>query len=498
MKIGKYTKQTNFLTLPDGIVCNTLKQSSIQTSENLTDILALVSETNTGENSFLDSEQFKKAKKVFKQAVIEARRALHVKALSSEERILAATVLLGSGMLEQLDDPKTVVSDCEHYLNDLHNLLAIPEIYSVHFMKGIKSFFKKDSRARILESVAAISLVLAEFISKFRKERIALFDWPLVKHDEHKLAINPILYQQKSKQNLNDQRDSPVWNNKVLQGERIPNPSGNCSLNSKGDLVCLLSGKDDKCGLGKLSGATGELQLFPLSPSKNIKTENIKYCCVAVDEDDRMYVLSWYDDDVGYKLSVYTKDGVIQYHCEVNVHIVQQSCYIAVTKDKKIVICGVDDDGEIVVHLCRISEDQEPQMQLLTLTTDLRNHLLESVFVSCKNEIIVTTINVTKQSNVLYIYTEDGQLQRTVEFRPSKGNKYLSVCYNQDNIIGFHVANRKIFVEYLSAETGELQVTYLLSTTNFPVNISYFHLVCHTNGTLALIDDKHVILLRKM
>jgi hypothetical protein len=129
------------------------------------------------------------------------------------------------------------------------------------------------------------------------------------------------------------------------------------------------------------------------------------------------------------------------------------------------------------------------------------------VTVSSDNEIILTTTKTSdKSENVLYVYTEDGQLQRKVTFHPSEANDYYdsqdgSVFYNHDNIIG-HVKNYsydnfKILIESLSGETGEHQLSYLLCNVNFPESVYDFHLVSHTNGTLALVGDHHVIFLKK-
>jgi hypothetical protein len=127
------------------------------------------------------------------------------------------------------------------------------------------------------------------------------------------------------------------------------------------------------------------------------------------------------------------------------------------------------------------------------------------VSVSCDNEIILTTTQRTdnfKFSNALYIFSADGQLKTTVKFRPSEGDdKYERLFYNHDtkNIIG-HVKDRdddKMLIEYLSGQTAKRQLSYVLYNTNFPEHIFHFNLVHHTNGALALVSRKHVILLQK-
>ncbi len=283
---------------------------------------------------------------------------------------------------------------------------------------------------------------------------------------------------------------TPPWDTVLLNEKPI-----NGVLNSRGDLVCFFSDKDcDKHGPGKLDKATGELKLFS-SSSEPIKTENIEYCHVAVDEDDTVYVLSLYAD-VGYVLSVYTKDGVIKYHCKLKKLKVRKCCHIVVTEDKRIVICCQIDYEKITVYLCKITEDQEPQME--ELTTILEDISVECVFAS-SDEIIVATINATERSHVLYIYTEDGWLKRKFNFHPSGVSSYfISVCYNQDtkSIIGLNNVKEKIFVEYLSVETGELQHSYLLILTGILESPLSLSLACHRNGALALVSGKRVLYLQ--
>ena len=134
---------------------------------------------------------------------------------------------------------------------------------------------------------------------------------------------------------------------------------------------------------------------------------------------------------------------------------------------------------------------------------DARNVIIKSVSVSCDNEIILTTwTGLGKYTNVLYIYSADGQLKKTVKFRPSEGMDFYSgLYYHQDtkNIIG-HAKDRgdnKILIEYLSEQTAKLQLSYILYQTNIPENIFNFVLAHHTNGALALVSRKHVILLQK-
>ena len=126
------------------------------------------------------NERFNLAKKSFQEASERATLAFHNAALSTEEIILASKVRLASGILEHLEDPEMAASDCLQCLKELHDMTAIKEIFSVYIRGGVKSVFKRDSRKEMVETVTMINLILADFISKFAKQRIAVFDWPTI------------------------------------------------------------------------------------------------------------------------------------------------------------------------------------------------------------------------------------------------------------------------------------------------------------------------------
>jgi hypothetical protein len=139
---------------------------------------------------------------------------------------------------------------------------------------------------------------------------------------------------------------------------------------------------------------------------------------------------------------------------------------------------------------------------------DPDDDIINSVFVSRDNEIILTTYQETmsfssrKKTNALYIYSANGQLKTSVKLHPSEGwDCYARLFYNQDtkNIIGHARGydDRKILIEYLSGQTAKLQLSYVLYNTNFPESIIHLVSANSTNGALALVSKKHLILLQK-
>jgi hypothetical protein len=471
-----------------------------QQSVAVEDALALANAV--GKLKIESNERFELAKESFKEAGKEATRAFHNAALSTEERILASKVRIASGILLHLEDPEFAATDCLQYLRELHDMPAIKEIFSVQVKTGIKSLFKsgfkRDSRAEIVETVTMINLILADFISKFTTRRMAVFDWPMIECG--KRVVHPIHCKEGSAPNLKEMGITPPWDIVLSQKDLFETTR---ALTTKGDLICFT---DDRRGLQILDTTTGKLQPYCLSRLED-NTEHPQpsgeFIGIAIDDNDTVYVLSRNDQD-GYTLSVYSPDGRNTHHCSLEfLQGLSTFRRITVTNNKNIVICFKHED-KIRVYLCNckgklISSELAHRIDARSYTT------VESVSISCDNEIILPTMQLTdnlKYSNALYIFSADGQLKKTVKFRPSEGMDFYSkLFYHQDtkNIIGHakDFGDNKILIEYLSEQTAKLQLSYILYQTNIPENIFNFVLAHHTNGALALVSRKHVILLQK-
>ena len=458
-----------------------------------------------GKMKIESNSRLKSAKKSLEKAGDKASDAFHNTSLSIEERILATKVRIASRILQHLDDLEFAVSKCLHCLRELNDMQPIQEIFSVDVKGGrIKSFFKKDSRKEIVENVAMVNWVLANFISKFTKIRVIVFDWPLIQC--RKQLVDPISYCEKRLPNLKEMNKKPLWDIVVAENEiKIP-PSrydnAICVINKKGDLICLTENKRD---LQKFEHTTGKLQPYCLS-SLDGTTECPqlgKVIGLAVDEDDALYVLSG-DEEDGYALSVDSADGKNTTHCTLEFlrgkHI--YSIKMNVNNDKNIVI-GLNLLAKAIrVYLCN---SNGKLIHSFDTGLTFGNYFIEFVSGSCNNEIVLLTEKISdsrKDSNVLHIYTEDGQLQKTVKFRRSDGNDtYRSLWYNQvtKNIIGCvrDFDNDRTLIEQLSGETGELQHSYLLYHRNFPPRRSFCRFVGHPSGALALVSNYHLIILKK-
>ncbi|XP_028411724.1 uncharacterized protein LOC114534478 [Dendronephthya gigantea] len=255
-------------------------QSSAE-SKSLTSVGEAVALVNVFRKLKIESKKhFESAKGLFAKSAEEATLSFHNDALKTNERIHAAEVRIASAILGNLDDLEIAVSDCLHYITELHNMTAIKEIFTVHIKGGLKALFKKDSRAEIVETITMINLILADFIMKFTKRRMGLFDWPTIKCGDD--VFHPICNDESIKK-MKRMEISVPW--EISFSERLP---GNyrLAINSKGEIYGFDIEKKDN--MVKFDRAAGEWKPFNISPS-NDKVRN----CVALTIDDEDMIQLW-------------------------------------------------------------------------------------------------------------------------------------------------------------------------------------------------------------
>ena len=134
--------------------------------------------------------QCETAKERFKRAREKATDAFCNEALSIQDRIFAAKLRVVSEILECLDNPDTAVTSCLLFLEQLHDLPAVREIFSVYLGGGMKSIFGKTERLENVKSIMMINYVLYQFVQKFSSKYHGEFNWPVIQLDDHN--INPI------------------------------------------------------------------------------------------------------------------------------------------------------------------------------------------------------------------------------------------------------------------------------------------------------------------
>ena len=116
----------------------------------------------------VSQERWVSAKESFDKCREQATIAFGNTALSIEDRIVACKLRIASSILKKfLDDPEAGAQDCLLYLQELHDLPAIRQMFTVQLYGGFKSFFNTTKRSEIVESITAINEILFDFILNF-------------------------------------------------------------------------------------------------------------------------------------------------------------------------------------------------------------------------------------------------------------------------------------------------------------------------------------------
>jgi hypothetical protein len=454
-------------------------------SVNVEDAVALVNVI--GKMKMESNQRFKSAKQSFTVAGEKAGEAFHNAALSINDRVLASKVRIASGILENIDDPQVAASDCLHYLQELHNMPGIKEIFSVHLQGGIKSLFKKDSRGEMVDTITRTNLLLAGFISKFTKRRMGVFDWPMIECG--KQVIHPIHYKKESVQKMREMEITPPWDIIIYKKPIDKILEQNFSINSKEDIVGVFDGNYHP---QKLDRATGEWQPCCLSPSDD-KTWYSR--SAAIDDNNTMYVVSCEcgSDNSEDTLSVYHSDGTILYHCPLNFTKEGVLARIAITKDKKIVFCSFKGLGcsTGTLYVCNINGELIASFPI-HLNSEFER--VWGLFVSgdkSTDEITVAT-GSSDAGLLLYVYTQDGGLKRIVKLHHASPRVHYKISFDHVTknyiVCSADLCNNIVHVECIS-ETGEVRNSLFLDR-KYIIDYEYIgFLISHINGAIALVNS---------
>jgi hypothetical protein len=137
-------------------------------------------------------EESESAKERFKEARNRATDAFCNEALTINDRIFAAKIRIFSEIMECLDSPQTAITGCLSFLQELHSLPAIRQIFSVYFSGGIKSVFRSEERVEVVKFVMLINYVLYDYNVKFSNRELTRIWSATIELDDGR-SFNPIL-----------------------------------------------------------------------------------------------------------------------------------------------------------------------------------------------------------------------------------------------------------------------------------------------------------------
>ena len=432
------------------------------------------------------SKEFESAMKRFENARNRATDAFCNEALSIEDRIFAAKLRVVSEILECLDNPDTAASSCLLFLEKLHGLPAVREIFSVYLDRGVKSFFNKTERAQNVKSVMMINYVLYRFVSRFSGKYCSALAWPTIQ--------------------LPDRSFYPIWNWQEIStrkswGEDLIQPPNRLKLdesvapymfavNSRGEIVSINGENGDMTVISR----TGTTKLS--FPTKDKETRVIKREVLAVGINEKNDVCLVVFEKTSENWDGYVALYILDEHTRVKhkstLHFLSelgkfrcQLMEMAVNKNNNFVITPALHDDDYV-YIC----DNTGQLKHKFVWERSKQEFgYKGISISDKNEVILAAMF----GNNVDLYTEKGKLKMTLKL--PAGHEVRGVA--------FHFIVRKIIVlsrlmdyprEYsyflhCYSETGKLENSTFLCEN---VGISFLAMTSHLSGPVAVFGEESI------
>ena len=439
------------------------------------------------------SKEFESAKERFKDARKRATDAFCNEGLNIQDRIFAAKLRVVSEILECLDNPDTAASSCLLFLEKLHGLPAVREIFSVYFDGGVKSFFKKTERAENVKSVVMINYVLYRFVSKFSSKCCSALAWPTIQLPDR--SFNPICNWEEVSTRKSWGEDFIEPPNRLKLNE-LMYPS-NSAVNSRGEIVSINRESGDMTVISRI----GTTKLSFPTEDKEARVIVRQVLGVGINEENDVYLVVFEktsENVYGYAALYILDEHYTRVKHKSTLHFLSKLSEfrfkfvkMAVKKNNNIVITpAVSDD--YYVYIC----DNAGQLKHRFLWERIKPELgRKMTSISDKNEVILALF----LSDNVDLYTEEGKLKVTLKLPAGH------VVYG----VAFHFIVRKIIVfsrlslyfwsptEYLFflhcySETGKLENSTFLFKKESCISDFAFAITSHPSGPVAFVGEKSI------
>jgi hypothetical protein len=425
------------------------------------------------------SSESESAKKRFEEARKTATHAFCNEALNIQDRIFAAKLRVVSEILECLDNPNTAITSCLLFLEKLHDLPAVREIFSVYLGGGIKSIFSKTERVENVKSVMMINYVLYQFVSKFSNKYCSAFAWPTIQLPDR--SFNPIC-------NWRELSTGKSWGKELIQP---PNETKldtyifpyTSAVNSHGEIVNV-AGYDNDIEIISRTGESKVACQFSVPSTENKEGEVIKQKIIglALDQENNVYVVQYCETtSQNGNVDSHALLYILDEHCKRVKHKSELDFLpkdethlrLAINKNNNIVMAPLSDR----VYVC----DHTGQLKY---TFEHKKLVICYMSVSDNNEIMLASY----RGDAVEIYTEEGNVKFKIELPAG-------------HVVGgmaFHFVIRKIIVLtkvegsdsyflHRYSETGELETSMFCFNSSH--NILKIMLTSHSSGPVAIFRN---------
>ena len=132
------------------------------------------------------------AKKRFEETRRKATEAFANEALELSDRVLAMQYRVMATILETVDDPQIALAACRVCIEELHNLSAVKEYFTVELNGGFWARFSKEERRAIISATCHVNRTIYDVILmvSFGNNQLSANNWPCVDTGEEK--VNPL------------------------------------------------------------------------------------------------------------------------------------------------------------------------------------------------------------------------------------------------------------------------------------------------------------------
>ena len=433
------------------------------------------------------SREFESAKERFKDARKGATDAFCNEGLNIQDRIFAAKLRVVSEILECLDNPDTAASSCLLFLEKLHGLPAVREIFSVYLGGGFWSLFNKTKRAENVKSVMMINYVLYQFVSKFSYKCCSALAWPTIQLSDR--SFNPICSWEEISTRKSWGEDFIQPPNVLKLNESI-NPV-NSAVNSRGEIVSINRESGDMTVISR----TGTTKLSFPTEGKKVKKVRVtarEVLAVGINEENDVYLVVF--ENTSKDVNGYVALYILNEHCtrvkhKSTLHFFSKlsefgfkTVRMAVNKNNNVVICVY---GGHYVCICDNTGQLKHEFEW-----KLSIHMTS---ISDKNEVILASF---LRDNV-DLYTEEGKFKMT--FKLPAGHKVQGVAFHfivrkivvLSCLKDFPSPSENSFFLHFFSETGKLENSKFLCKKE----ISYFSklaMTSHPSGPVAVVGKESI------
>ncbi|CAB4037733.1 Hypothetical predicted protein [Paramuricea clavata] len=422
---------------------------------------------------------FECAKERFKDARTRAFDAFFNQALSIEDRLMAAKLHIVATVLECLESPEHAITSCLSFLEELHGLEAIAEIFSMYLNRGFMSRLNKAQRVECVKSVMLVNYTLFQFVFKFSSKYTSTSAWPTIELAER--SFNPILHWQEvsTRKSMGDEL-TQLPNKSILDEDIIPRYS---AVNSHGDVVV---GKHPDTI--KIIPKTGESKVVKLPEPSEGEVIRQHIVALAVDKNNNVYVVRRLETSAKY----FNVKSFVLDVLDENYHVNQDSrtleyldatkyfysaVQIAINKNNNIVVMRYDD----------------PQVYICDNTGKLKHKFEQGVRyphrlgICGQDEIMIATDNY----QAVEIYSEEGNPKSTIKSPEGHAVRGLAFHYVICKIIVLtYVEKKDSYFLLCYTEAGELETTTFFSER---IDIKDWpRIKSHPSGPVAIVRQKSI------